>query len=232
MLKALAIIPARGGSKRLPGKNIRSFYGRPVIEYSIRAAQQAGCFEEIMVSTDDPAIAAVATSCGAAVPFLRSAQNASDTSSTADALLEVLAGYRQMGREFPLCCCIYPAAPLVSFKRLRQAYELLLSSSVDSVFPVLSFGYPIWRALKLEGGKARMIWPEHAGARSQDLPPAFHDAGQFYFLRTARFLLEQKLFMADSRVLEIPSSEGQDIDTEEDWKIAEAKFGILSKGGL
>lgn len=225
--KAVAIIPARGGSKRIPGKNIRPFCGVPIIEHSIKAALKSGCFQEVMVSTDDNAIAEIARSAGACVPFMRSAKTSGDHSTTVDVIEEVLSEYRRSGKVFSVFACIYPTAPFVTAIRLKQAFELLLSTGVDSVFPIVRFSYPIGRSLKIEDGRVKMNWPENYSARSQDLPPAFHDAGQFYFMNSGSFESQKKLFAANSMGIEVPETEAQDIDSEVDWKLAELKFKFL-----
>lgn len=230
--KCAALITARGGSKRIPRKNIKDFLGYPIIKYSIDAARDAGCFDEVMVSTDDKEIAEIALRLGAKVPFYRSASTANDFATTADVIEEVLLEYRKNGREFEHFCCIYPTAPFVSPAMLRQGYELLRESDADSVLPVVRFSYPIQRALKIEQGKLSMIWPENLNARSQDLQPAYHDAGQFYWGRTDRFLKQKKLFSDNTLPIEVPESHVQDIDTLEDWKIAEMKYAILKNSSL
>lgn len=224
--KAVAIITARGGSKRIPRKNIKDFLGFPIIKYSIDAALQAGCFDEVMVSTDDIEIADIARHYGAVVPFIRSQQSANDYAGTAEVIEEVLQEYKKTGREFDYCCCLYPTAPMISTLKLLEGYNLLKLSGADSVIPVVRFSYPIQRALKVENGKLRMLWPENLNARSQDLMPAFHDAGQFYWLRALNFLENNTLFPENSVALEIPESEVQDIDNDEDWRTAEIKFKI------
>jgi N-acylneuraminate cytidylyltransferase len=226
-VKRLAIIPARGGSKRIPRKNIKAFLGKPIIAYSIEAALQSGLFEEVMVSTDDAAIAEVARRYGAQVPFLRSATTADDFATTADVLLEVLGQYKQAGKSFDYGCCLYPTAPLVQVTTLQMAFTLLTTHTYDSVFPVLQYSYPIWRSLKLEAGKASLNWPEHLNARSQDLPAAYHDAGQFYWFSVSTFLEKRKLFTDNTGAVKLPELEVQDIDTETDWKLAELKYKLL-----
>ncbi|MFA6405685.1 MAG: pseudaminic acid cytidylyltransferase [Candidatus Paceibacterota bacterium] len=227
-MKILAIIPARGGSKRIPRKNIKSFLGQPIIKYSIDAAKESAIFDEIMVSTDDLEIEEVAKSSGAVVPFLRSKENSTDRSATAPVLEEVILEYKKLGKDFDYICCIYPTAIFVTGERLRLAKQMILDKDADAVIPVMRFGYPIQRALKIkEDGKVEMFWPENYSARSQDLGSAYHDCGQFYFLKVSNFLKQKVLFPKLSVPLEVPESEAQDIDNEEDWKLAEIKFNLL-----
>ena len=227
MNKCLAIITARGGSKRIPRKNIKNFLGKPIIQYSIEAALQAGCFTEVMVSTDDREIADIARSLGAKIPFIRSAETSNDFATTADVITEVLNEYGKSGQVFDYCCCIYPTAPFVTAEKLKTAFEKLHSTGAESVVPVVRFGFPILRSFKIEDGLIKMNWPEYMNTRSQDLAPAFHDCGQFYFLQTKTFLQNKKLFTAFTVPMEMPESEVQDIDNEEDWKVAEIKYTFL-----
>lgn len=232
MTKCIAIIPARGGSKRIPRKNIKSFYGKPIIEYSIEAAYKSGCFDEVMVSTDDEEISAVATRCGAKVPFFRSRENSNDHAMTAAVLEEVLLEYKKRGEEIFHFCCIYPTAPFVLAERLAEGKSLLFETGADAVVPVTRFSYPIQRALKMEQGRLVMFWPENYNVRSQDFEPAYHDCGQFYWMKATSLLEQKKLFARHTVPLIIPESEVQDIDTEEDWKVAELKFQLLHGPGL
>ena len=225
-MSKLAIIPARGGSKRIPRKNIRPFLGHPIIKYSIDAALNAGLFDEVMVSTDDEEIARIAEACGAQIPFLRSAATSDDHATTADVLLEVLSRYSAANLRFEYFCCIYPTAPLISADRLAEGFRLLDAHQADSVIPVVRFSYPVQRALKIDDGRLMMATPQHTNTRSQDLPFRYHDAGQFYWARTERFLSQQTLFTGNARPLIISELEVQDIDSEADWKIAEMKYQI------
>lgn len=229
MKKTVAIITARGGSKRIPRKNIKDFCGKPIIQYSIEAAIQSGIFDEVMVSTDDEEIALVARQAGAKVPFLRSAKASDDYSTTAEVLMEVLNEYQQRGVAFEYGCCIYPTAPFVSAKKLADAFTVLKANNADSVIPVTAFSFPIWRSFKMEDGKVSYNWPENATRRSQDLPKSFHDCGQFYFFNTEQFRATQSLVTANTFAIEMPESEVQDIDTEEDWKIAEIKYSFYQQ---
>lgn len=226
-IKTLAIITARGGSKRIPRKNIKSFLGYPIIKYSIDAALKAGCFDEIIVSTDDAEIAEISRKFGAKVPFMRSEATSNDFSMTADVIEEVLNEYGKRDQGFDYVCCIYPTAPFLSPERLKNGFERLKETGADSAIPVVRFSYPIQRALKVEDGRLLMIWPENLNKRSQDLMPAFHDVGQFYWLNVKSFLKEKVLFGKYTVPIEVPESEVQDIDNEEDWLIAEMKYRIL-----
>ena len=230
MENCIAIITARGGSKRIPRKNIKDFLGRPIIQYSIEAALHASCFDEVMVSTDDDEIAEIARSIGASVPFIRSSNTSHDHSTTADVIQEVLQAYKSAGKEFKYCCCIYPTAPFVTSEKLKVSYDKLVESGAKTVVPVVRFGFPILRSFKIdEKGLVKMNWPEYMSFRSQDLPSAYHDCGQFYFIDTTSFLKEKNLFTDNTIPIEMPESEVQDIDTEEDWKVAEIKYTFLLK---
>lgn len=227
-MKTLAVITARGGSKRIPRKNIKPFLGKPILLYSIQAALDAGVFDEVMVSTEDEEIAELARKTGAKVPFFRSGDTANDYATTADVLLEVLEQYRELGMQFDYVCCIYPTAPFVSAKRLRKAMEKLTAQGADALLPVVKFGFPPQRSVVMgEDGFLQFKWQEYMLARSQDLEPFYHDAGQFYCLKTDSFWEQKKLVMEKTISMELPESEVQDIDTEEDWRIAEAKFKAL-----
>jgi N-acylneuraminate cytidylyltransferase len=224
----IAIIPARGGSKRIPRKNIKDFCGMPIIGYSINACLEADIFDEVLVSTDDEEIAEVALRLGAAVPFMRTQKNSGDFAMLAEVLIEVLYNYKSKGRDFKNFACVLPTAPFISASRLTEAYNILVSSGFSSVFPVLRFTYPIQRALNVDEQtkNVSMVWPENLNKRSQDLELRYHDAGQFYFAQTDEFLKEQSLFMSNSGVIELSEMEVQDIDTIQDWKIAELKFNM------
>lgn len=227
-MKSLAIIPARGGSKRIPRKNIRIFNGKPIISYSITAAVDSGLFDEVMVSTDDAEIASTAKNLGAKVPFLRSLENSSDTAGTAEVILEVLKEYEKSGEKFEQVCCIYPTAVFIDPKILKEAHSKL--SQYDSVFPVTQYSYPIQRSLRIHAnGNAEMLWPENYSKRSQDFEPVFHDAGQFYFLRIEKFRIERKLFLKNSSAIVRSGLDVQDIDNESDWALAEIKHKLRMK---
>lgn len=224
----LAIIPARGGSKRIPRKNIKFFLGKPIIAYSIEAAINSGLFTEIMVSTDDEEIAEVAKRYGAKVPFIRSCENADDFATTADVLTEVIESYQQREMSFQYTCCIYPTAPFVNDDYLQRGYKLLVQENKKSVFPVSPFSYPIWRGLQFDvKGRVHPVWPKHQQARSQDLQEVYHDAGQWYWFHTEFFLQARQLYTDNSGSIILNPLEVQDIDNIHDWKIAELKYEYL-----
>lgn len=226
-MSSVAIITARGGSKRIPRKNIKDFCGKPIIAYSIEAAIKSGCFDEVMVSTDNREIAEIAQYYGAKVPFMRSAENADDFSTTRDVVKEVLAQYAEQGRVFDYACCIYPTAPFITAKRLEEAMTLLQQRDVDSVVPVVAFSFPPQRGLVMRDDRVEFKWPENALARSQDLDPFYHDCGQFYCLNTNAFAKQELLFMEKTCPIVLDELEVQDIDNETDWKLAELKFRLL-----
>jgi len=229
-MRKLAIIPARGGSKRISRKNIKNFFGRPILSYSIKAALQSGLFDEIMVSTDDDEIADLAQYYGASVPFMRSDNNASDHATTVDVLLEVLQDYHKRGVVFNHACCIYPTAPLLSPYHLHKAYKKMLNGKFDTVIPVAEFSCPIHRALKIvEADRLEMIDKKNISVRSQDLPKAYHDAGQFYWFNVKQLQQKKTLFTNNSGTLVLENSEVQDIDSIQDWKMAELKFKLLNQ---
>lgn len=225
-MKNLCIIPARGGSKRIPRKNVKPFLGKPMLAYSIDTSMKSGLFHEIMVSTDDEEIAKVAKQYGAAVPFMRSAETASDFATTNDVLKEVLSKYKEMGQEFDNFCCFYATAPLVQAKDVVAAYERLQQSDFVCVYPVVQFSYPIWRCLDLaDDGTMSRHWPEFENSRSQDLPKEYHDTGTFYWYKTKLWLSGKGKVGG----IEVSETTIQDIDTETDWSLAEMKYKLLYK---
>jgi len=224
----VAVIIARGGSKRIPHKNRKDFLGKPILCYSIEAALSSGIFEEVMVSTDDEEIARIALASGASVPFFRSAQNANDYATTDDVILEVLKTYEANGRHFDAFCCIYPTAPFVTADKLCTAMEML--KDAESVLPVVPFSFPIQRGRIIDqAGRVAFKWPEYATARSQDLEKVYQDCGQFYACRTDAFIREGTTDVADLLPLIMSEMEVQDIDTEDDWAIAELKYQQMLK---
>lgn len=228
--KNIAIITARGGSKRIPRKNIKPFLGKPIIEYSIEAALKSNCFLEVMVSTDDREIKEIAEKAGATVPFMRSPKNSDDFSTTADVLLEVIKELSSQEKDFENLCCIYPTAPFISAEILKESHDLLIQSSIaDVVLPIVRFGFPVQRALRIENGFLRMFQPKHQLTRSQDLDPGFHDAGQFYWLNIKSFLQRRLLYSENMIPFERSELEVQDIDNITDWKIAELKYQLTQR---
>ena len=227
--RKLCIIPARGGSKRIPGKNIKSFHGKPIIAYSIKAALETNLFDEVMVSTDDEEIAEVAKSFGARVPFVRSAKNADDFAKIIDVLLEVLDKYEERESRFEIICCIYPTAPFVSSEILKKSLGKLQNEHYDAIFPVQRYGHPIQRALKIKEGKVQMFCPEYMESRSQDLEESFHDAGQFFWFRRRTLQEQKKMWTPNVGAIEIEELQAQDIDNEIDWKLAELKYVLKTK---
>ena len=227
----IAIITARGGSKRIPHKNRKEFCGKPIIEYSIEAAKQAGIFDTVMVSTDDNKIAEIAKNAGAEVPFMRSAETSNDYATTADVLMEVLEKYKERGIRYENACCIYPTAPFVTGYKLRQAMEMLVKEKKDSVMPVVPFSFPPLRGMVINDGKLEYKWQEYAMKRSQDLEEIYHDCGQFYVFRVESFEKEKKLVTDNTAGMIISELEVQDIDNETDWQLAEMKYRLLKEKG-
>ena len=226
-IKRLAIITARGGSKRIPKKNIREFCGRPIIGYSIQAAKDAGVFDTVMVSTDSEEIAEIAKKEGAEVPFLRSEATSGDFATTADVIMEVLLQYEANGEFFDEVCCIYPTAPFVTGQKLKDAVAVLEEKQYDSVMPVTPFSFPPLRGMVLNGDKISYKWEEYEDSRSQDLETIYHDCGQFYVLSADVFKRTKKMVTKNTGAIEISEMEMQDIDNEIDWKLAELKYELL-----
>jgi N-acylneuraminate cytidylyltransferase len=228
-LSNVAIIPARGGSKRIPRKNLLPFDGVPMIVRSIRTALESGLFDLVVVSTDDAEIAEVARAHGAQVPFMRPAALADDFTGTAAVIVHAL----EQLPSFDFACCIYATAPLLQVRYLREGLELLERHADKSfAFSVCDFGFPVQRALTLdEQGALRALYPEFRNTRSQDLPKAFQDAGQFYWGRTEAWLRGEVLYSLASLPVTLPRHLVQDIDTAEDWKRAEYLYAALKAGG-
>jgi len=230
-MKNLAIIPARGGSKRIPRKNIKPFLGKPIIAYSIQAALECGLFDEVMVSTDDAEIADVARKSGAQVPFFRSKENANDFATLADVVLEVVTWYEKNRSKPENICCILATAPFVTAARLEGAYQKLVNDQLFAVFPVAKFSYPIQRALQVNpvNHTVSMLHPENLTARSQDLEDFYHDSGQFYWAKVDVLEKGKSFLTSNTGIVELPQREVQDIDSEDDWIIAEQKYLLMKK---
>ena len=218
----LCIIPARGGSKRIPRKNIKLFHGKPMIAYSIQAALKSACFEHIIVSTDDEEIAQVAREHGATTPFMRPKNLADDFATTGDVMRHAISEMQKQGWQGEQVCCLYATAPFVRAEDLINGQKTLSQQQADFAFSITNYAFPIQRALLLdENQQVRMLQPEHFFTRSQDLPETWHDAGQFYWGKTEAWLAEKPIFNSHSIGIKLPRFRVQDIDTPEDWQQAE-----------
>ena len=226
-MKSVAIITARGGSKRIPRKNIKPFLGKPILEYGIEAALQTGLFCEVMVSTDDEEIAQVAKKAGAKVPFMRSEKTSNDFAATADVVGEVIDTYERMGMKFERACCIYPTAPFITPDAIKTAMALLEQEKADCVIPVVKYSFPPQRSVVINNGRLMAKWPENMGRRSQDLEPLYHDCGQFYCLNVESFKKQRVIWMENAVPYIQDDINVQDIDTPDDWEIAEMKYRLL-----
>lgn len=230
MKNAIAIITARGGSKRIPRKNIKEFCGKPIIQYSIEAALTSGIFDEVMVSTDDEEFAEVARSAGAKVPFLRSEKTSNDFATTSDVLMEVLEEYKKMGQEFAYTCCIYPTAPFVTAEKLQNAFVKMKEEHASQLTPVVSYSFPPQRCVVIRNDRIEMLHPEHRNTRSQDLEAYYHDCGQFYFYDTKELIKCKGIITENVIPMVLSELEVQDIDNESDWKLAEIKYRMMVEG--
>jgi len=226
----LAVIPARGGSKRIPRKNIKEFCGKPIIAWSIEAAIESGCFDKIIVSTDDEEIAAVAREWGAEVPFMRPAELSDDYVGTTAVIRHAIEWFTDEGIFFNHVCCIYATAPFVTADDIRNGLEALKESGSDYAFSVTSYPFPIQRAIKIKSdGRIEMFQPEHFSTRSQDLEEAYHDAGQFYWGLSEAWIQELPIFSKHAVPVMLPRHRVQDIDTPDDWIRAEILYDLLVK---
>ena len=226
-MKSIAIITARGGSKRIPRKNIKEFLGKPIIAYTIEAAIASNMFDQVMVSTDDNEIAEIAKKYGAMVPFMRSEKTSNDFATTADVLNEVIDEYKKLGENFEYMCCLYPTAPFVTPDAIGQAMKILEDNGADTVLPVVKFSFPPQRGVVMKDGYLTPKYPECMPMRSQDLEPMYHDAGQFYCMKVSSFLEQGKVVMDKTMPYMQDDMNVQDIDTPEDWAIAEVKYKVL-----
>jgi len=224
----LCVIPARGGSKRIPKKNIKLFCGKPIIAYSIDAAKRTGCFDRIIVSTDDDEIASIASGCGAEVPFIRPKSLADDFSGTIPVIKHAIEYFRSGGLMYEYVCCVYATAPFVRELDILSALEKLEQGDLLYSVPFTRYRFPIQRAVKInERGRVEMFFPENFNTRSQDLEESWHDAGQFYWGMADAWLAEKPIFSSDTWALSVPSYRVQDIDNMDDWKRAEAMYRAL-----
>lgn len=227
----LAIFPARGGSKRIPRKNVRDFLGKPMIAWPLEEAKSSGLFDHLIVSTDDDEIAEIARSYGAEVPFVRPSTLANDTASTDQVLIHAVTESRRLYGDVEQACCIYPANPFLSRADLLFGLNLLLEHRAISAFPVVRYDFPLEQAFTLDGVRPVAVWPEKLDEISQNLKPYYHDAGMFYWFDVVKFLKVERLFAANSVVFNVPALRCQDINTPEDWEAAEVKFRVLTSLG-
>tara|TARA_B110000116_G_scaffold254078_1_gene251308 strand:- start:1655 stop:2344 length:690 start_codon:yes stop_codon:yes gene_type:complete len=229
-MNKIAIIPARGGSKRILKKSIKKFLGTPIIAYSIKAALESNLFDEIIVSTDDKEISDIAKKYGAKVPFFRSSKNSDDFATTFDVLKEVLKNYKDRNANFEFGCCIYPAAPLVSRELLIKGYDKISKENWDTVLPIVEFNHPIERAMQLDTkNRLKFILPENSTKRTQDVKKTFHDTGQFYWFNVEKLLKNDCLISENTSGFIVSQNDTQDIDNSEDWRLAESKYKFKNK---
>ena len=227
----ICIIPARGGSKRIPRKNIKLFHGKPIIAYSIETALNSKLFDSVIVSTDDNEIAEIARKYGAKVPFMRSDENSDDYSGTGDAVYEVLENLKKNGQVYDIGCCLYPTSPLTQISKLKEALELLNQNKFNVTFSVSKFNSTIWRSYKITNSKAEFNWPEYEKKRSQDISDAYFDTGQFYWFypKVLKSLKNKNSFGTNKGVVIVKEQESQDIDNPIDWLLAESKYKLMHK---
>jgi len=227
-MSVVAVIPARGGSKRIPHKNIKSFCGKPMIAYSIEAAKNAGIFDRIIVSTDSKEIASIAKDFGAEIPFMRPVELADDFTGTDAVILHALKRLMEDGEKIDYICCIYATAPFVKTEYIIKGYNLLCDKNSTSCFSVTTYPFPIFRSLKInDKDRLEMFLPEYMETRSQDLPEAYHDAGQFYWADVKSYLKEKQFYSKNVAPVILPRYLVQDIDTPEDWETAEKMYSVL-----
>ncbi len=226
--KNLAVITARGGSKRIPRKNIKIFCGKPIITYSIEAAIGSGVFDEVIVSTDDEEIKNIAIKYGAKVPFMRSEKTSDDYAMTYEVLLEVLEQYKKIDMEFEYLCCIYPTAPFIKKEILKTGIDIIKNYNADTVLPIVPFSFPPQRSFIIENDNVKFKYSENELIRSQDLETLYHDAGQFYYVNVKRFIETKRIIMDNVKPIILDDIEVQDIDNESDWEIAELKYQMIS----
>ncbi len=226
--KILAVITARGGSKRIPRKNIKEFCGKPIIEYSIDAALKSKIFDEVMVSTDDDEIAQISLAAGASVPFMRSEKTSNDYATTKDVLLEVLSEYKKRGKEYDYLVCLYPTNPFITSEKIKDALDILIREQCEQVVPIVRFSFPPQRAYVMDkNNNLKYRWDEYKNSRSQDLQPFYHDAGQFYCYDIKQYLSDNGNLSGRVYPIILSEYEVQDIDNDDDWKMAEVKYQYL-----
>ena len=226
-MKNIAIIPARGGSKRIKDKNIKDFYGKPAITYAIDVALKSGLFQEIMVSTDSNQIAQISLECGAKIPFMRSKQNSSDFATTTDVLLEVIGQYQQKNLQFDNICCIYPCSMLIKPLHLQESFKLLQDKNTSNITPICKYSPPTKWQLEIKNSKLAFLDDSFQNTRSQDIKDSYYDAGQFYWLKTKDFLKEKSMWQKNTTPYFINPIYCQDIDDLDDWEMAKLKYLFL-----
>lgn len=230
MKNRIVVITARGGSKRIPKKNIKEFCGEPIIAYAIKTAKESHIFDEVMVSTDSKEIAEIAQRYGAAVPFMRSKKNADDYATTEDVIMEVVDNYRRIGKEYDYVCCLYPTTPFITGDILNRAMQIMEDKKPSVVIPVVQFSYPPQRCFIIdEDGYAKFKYPQYVKTRSQDLEKEYHDAGQFYVYNVEKLFEKKGIIEDDFIPIVLPEICVQDIDTLDDWKMAELKYQVLKE---
>ena len=228
MKNTVAVITARGGSKRIPKKNIKEICGKPIIAYAIQAAIASNIFDEVMVSTDSEEIAKIARDYGAVVPFMRSEKNADDYATTEDVIMEVVNQYKERGKAYAYVCCLYPTTPFITSSILKEAVKIMVQENPAVVIPVVQFSYPPQRCFVIdENGYARFKYPEYVKTRSQDLEKQYHDAGQFYIYHVEKLFAHNGIIEDDFKPIILPEMCVQDIDTLDDWKMAEMKYRLV-----
>ena len=232
-MSVIAVIPARGGSKRIPHKNIKPFCGKPMIAYSIEAVKDAGIFDRIIVSTDSKEIASIAKEFSAEVPFIRPCELADDHVGTDTVVFHALKRLMEDGEKIDYICCIYATAPFVKAEYIIKGYNILRDKNATTCFSVTTYPFPIFRSLKINNqNRLEMFWPEYREIRSQDLPEAYHDAGQFYWADVKNYLKEKQFYSKDAVPVILPRYLVQDIDTPEDWETAEKMYSVLKMGKI
>ncbi len=230
MKNTVAVITARGGSKRIPKKNIKEFCGKPIIAYAIQVAIASNIFDEVMVSTDSEEIAKIARDYGAVVPFMRSEKNADDYATTEDVIMEVVNQYKERGKAYAYVCCLYPTTPFITSSILKEAVKIMVQENPAVVMPVVQFSYPPQRCFVIdENGYARFKYPEYVQTRSQDLEKQYHDAGQFYVYHVEKLFAHNGIIEDDFKPIILPEMCVQDIDTLDDWKMAEMKYRLIHR---
>ena len=226
-MRSIAIITARSGSKRIPKKNIKDFFGKPIIAYGIEAALQSCLFDEVMVSTESEEIANVAKQYGASVPFFRSLETSNDFATTTDVIKEVIEEYKKRGESFESFMCIYPTAPFITAEKIKNAFSIFRKNQADCVLPIIKYSFPPQRALVIKNGYLEYLYEDLYGCRSQDLEPVYHDCGQYYLCKTKAFIKYNTIVLPKTIPIILDEMEAQDIDTLDDWKVAELKYDML-----